>query len=207
MLIALTPLTAASIMATRNNLLRRMEYLAHHDHLTGVLNRAGFWPGAEQMAEKLERGKRPLAVCMLDLDNFKRINDRHGHEAGDKLLKAFTTTVSQHLRQEDLFGRMGGEEFAVLLPDTTRAQTLDVVERLREEVARLKVLDGEGNPVSVTVSIGIACQHQGHFNLDRLLSLADQALYQAKHNGRNRVELHGGEEASGDAAPPATDPS
>ena len=208
MLIALTPLTAASIMATRNNLLRRMEYLAHHDHLTGVLNRAGFWPGAEQMAEKLERGKRPLAVCMLDLDNFKRINDRHGHEAGDKLLKAFTTTVSQHLRQEDLFGRMGGEEFAVLLPDTTRAQTLDVVERLREAVARLKVLDGEGNPVSVTVSIGIACQHQGHFNLDRLLSRADQALYQAKHNGRNRVDLHGGEEAdrrSGDAAPPAMD--
>ena len=208
MLIALTPLTAASIMATRNNLLRRMEYLAHHDHLTGVLNRAGFWPDAEQMAEKQERGKHPLAVCMLDLDNFKRINDRHGHEAGDKLLKAFTTTVSQHLRQEDLFGRMGGEEFAVLLPDTTRAQTLDVVERLREEVARLKVLDGEGNPVSVTVSIGIACQHQGHFNLDRLLSRADQALYQAKHNGRNRVELHGGEEAdrrSGDAAPPAMD--
>ena len=82
-----------------------------------------------------------------------------------------------------------------------------MVERLREAVARLKVLDGEGNPVSVTVSIGIACQHQGHFNLDRLLSRADQALYRAKHHGRNRVELHGGEEAdrcSGDAAP-ATD--
>ncbi|MGY3902319.1 diguanylate cyclase [Aeromonas lusitana] len=190
MLIALTPLTAASIMAARNSLLRRMEHLAHHDHLTGALNRAGFWPAAQLMLDRLEQHKLPVAVCMLDLDNFKRINDNHGHEAGDSMLRAFTAAVRQHLRQGDLFGRMGGEEFAVLLPNTARQQALEIVERLREAVARLGVQDGVGNPVRVTVSIGIACQRQGHVNLDRLLSQADKALYRAKHNGRNRVEQH-----------------
>ena len=190
MLIALTPLTAASIMAARNALLSRMEHLAHHDHLTGTLNRTGFWPVAQAMLATHEQRQHPIAVCMLDLDNFKRINDTHGHEAGDTLLRACTEAVRQHLRQGDLFARLGGEEFALLLPAATQSQALEVVERLRERVAGLSVMDEAGRPVGATISIGMACQQRGTYNLDRLLSRADQALYQAKRNGRNRVELH-----------------
>ncbi|WP_349919093.1 GGDEF domain-containing protein [Aeromonas veronii] len=190
MLIALTPLTAASIMAARNALLSKMEYLAHHDHLTGALNRTGFWPQAQTMLAHQALRQQSVAVCMLDLDNFKRINDNHGHEAGDALLKAFSDTVRQHLRKGDLFARLGGEEFVVLLPATTRPQALEVVERLREQVAALSVRDEDQQGVSATVSIGIICQQGGPYSLDRLLSGADKALYQAKRNGRNRVEQH-----------------
>lgn len=189
-LIAITPLTAASIMAARNGLLSRMEHLAHHDHLTGTLNRTGFWPVAQSMLTQQAQRQQPIAVCMLDLDNFKRINDNHGHEAGDALLRAFSDTVRQHLRQGDLFARLGGEEFALLLPATTSSQALEVVERLRDKVAALSVRDETQQEVSATVSIGIACQQRGAYNLDRLLSCADKALYQAKRNGRNRVEQH-----------------
>lgn len=190
MLIALTPLTAASIMAVRNNLLSRMEHLAHHDHLTGVLNRTGFWPMAQSMLATQELRQLPVAVGMLDLDHFKRVNDSHGHESGDHLLRAFTDTVRHQLRQGDLFVRLGGEEFAIVLPATTQSQALEVVERLREKVDGMSMMDASGHPIVATVSIGLACQQRGAYNLDRLLSRADQALYQAKRHGRNRVELH-----------------
>lgn len=190
MLIALTPLTAASIMAVRNNLLSRMEHLAHHDHLTGVLNRTGFWPMAQSMLATQELRQLPVAVGMLDLDHFKRVNDSHGHESGDHLLRAFTDTVRHQLRQGDLFVRLGGEEFAIVLPATTQSQALEVVERLREKVAEMSMMDASGQPIVATVSIGLACQQRGTYNLDRLLSRADQALYLAKRHGRNRVELH-----------------
>ncbi|WP_082791862.1 sensor domain-containing diguanylate cyclase [Aeromonas enteropelogenes] len=190
MLIGLTPLTAASIMATRNTLLRQMEYMAHHDHLTGALNRAGFWPSAQQMLAQLDQQHKPVAVCMLDLDNFKQLNDNHGHEAGDRALKAFTMAISQGMPGSTLLGRLGGEEFALLLPDVPPSQAWELVDRLRSEVAQLQVIDEAMRPVTITVSIGLAYREPGHLNLEQLLSHADAALYRAKHNGRNRVEWY-----------------
>lgn len=98
MLIALTPLTAASIMAARNSLLREMKHLAHHDHLTGALNRAGFWSAANELLQHLTVQRYPVAICMLDIDHFKRINDRHGHEEGDNQLSGFAARVRDQLR-------------------------------------------------------------------------------------------------------------
>ncbi|MFQ2542843.1 diguanylate cyclase [Aeromonas caviae] len=196
MLIALTPLTAASIMAARNSLLREMKHLAHHDHLTGALNRAGFWSAANELLQHLTVQRYPVAICMLDIDHFKRINDRHGHEEGDNQLSGFAARVRDQLRPGDLFCRLGGEEFVAILPGLSEAQAMAVAERLRKIVAQPGEEKGAEPAVCITVSIGIASQREGPFNLDELLSRADQALYLAKHNGRNRVERYSPEQAS-----------
>lgn len=196
MLIALTPLTAASIMAARNSLLREMKHLAHHDHLTGALNRAGFWSAANELLQHLTVQRYPVAICMLDIDHFKRINDRHGHEEGDNQLSGFAARVRDQLRPGDLFCRLGGEEFVAILPGLSEEQAMAVAERLRKIVAQPGEEKGAEPAVCITVSIGIASQREGPFNLDELLSRADQALYLAKHNGRNRVERYSAEQAS-----------
>lgn len=123
-------------------------------------------------------------------------------------MSGFAARVRDQLRPGDLFCRLGGEEFVAILPGLSEEQAMAVAERLRKIVAQPGEENGAEPAVCITVSIGIASQREGPFNLDELLSRADQALYLAKHNGRNRVELHGGEEAdrrSGDAAPPAMD--
>lgn len=196
MLIALTPLTAASIMAARNSLLREMKHLAHHDHLTSALNRAGFWSAANELLQHLTVQRYPVAICMLDIDHFKRINDRHGHEEGDNQLSNFAARVRDQLRPGDLFCRLGGEEFVAIWPGLSEEQAMAVAERLRKIVAQPGEEKGTEPAVCITVSIGIASQREGPFNLDELLSRADQALYLAKHNGRNRVERYSAEQAS-----------
>jgi diguanylate cyclase (GGDEF)-like protein len=125
---------------------------------------------------------------LLDLDNFKSINDRFGHAVGDGVLEIFADVSSGCLRRIDLFGRLGGEEFAALLRDTTRERALAVAEQIRTSFAEA-TQEVDGRPVAATVSIGIVISHDAVLDLSALLAQADHALYRAKDSGRNRVEV------------------
>jgi diguanylate cyclase (GGDEF)-like protein len=125
---------------------------------------------------------------LLDLDNFKSINDRFGHAVGDRVLEIFADVSSGCLRRIDLFGRLGGEEFAALLRDTTRERAMAVAEQIRTGFAGA-AREVDGRPIAATVSIGIVISHDGVLDLSALLAQADHALYRAKDAGRNRVEI------------------
>jgi diguanylate cyclase (GGDEF)-like protein len=124
---------------------------------------------------------------MLDIDHFKRINDAHGHQAGDLVLKSLATTFQEVLRNVDIIGRLGGEEFAAVLPETGIEKATEVAERLREVISAGEVILPEGSKIHFTVSIGIAAFIDKESNIDMLINEADKALYRAKQTGRNRV--------------------
>jgi diguanylate cyclase (GGDEF)-like protein len=129
-----------------------------------------------------------LAVLMIDIDHFKEVNDTHGHRAGDLVLQQLGQTCTGVLREVDVLGRVGGEEFAVLLPETGLVAAAEVAGRLRAAVEEARVARPEGAPLRITVSVGVAGL-QGEESLDTLVSRADTALYQAKHGGRNCVRV------------------
>jgi diguanylate cyclase (GGDEF)-like protein len=155
------------------------------DPLTGMLNRRGFAEACSRVIEKEAVAGRPVTVLIFDIDHFKGINDRFGHPAGDELLKLFATVVVSNLRITDLSGRIGGEEFAALLPCSLEEGVV-AAERVREAFEASGIVCEEG-PVDTTVSIGAAGGPAGT-ELEVLLASADTALYQAKRGGRNRVE-------------------
>lgn len=158
---------------------------ASTDPLTGMLNRRGFSEACARVIEREAKAGRPVTVMIFDIDHFKSINDRFGHPAGDEMLKLFSTVVVSNLRITDMSGRIGGEEFAALLPCSLEEGVL-VAERVREAFETSGVVVDEG-PVDTTVSIGVAGGPAGT-ELEVLLASADTALYQAKRGGRNRVE-------------------
>ena len=161
---------------------------ARIDALTGLANRRAFFQDAEELV-RLQVGRaRPVAVFLLDLDHFKSINDRFGHPMGDRVLRLFAQVTMANLRSSDLVGRLGGEEFGVLLADATRDNAFVVAERLRTAFAAAAKMGGDP-PLAATVSVGVAIIQDPHEDLSSLLAKADQALYQAKARGRNRVEL------------------
>jgi diguanylate cyclase (GGDEF)-like protein/PAS domain S-box-containing protein len=163
------------------------------DDLTGVANRRAFFEAAELELTRNRRTPRPTALILFDADHFKHINDRHGHPAGDCVLRQLGMALSSTFRQVDVVARVGGEEFAVLLPSSTLAGAAAVAERLRELVASQPVVC-DGVPIACTVSAGIAAIDEGDtIDLDTLIKRADQALYAAKANGRNRVECWNGD--------------
>jgi diguanylate cyclase (GGDEF)-like protein/PAS domain S-box-containing protein len=163
------------------------------DDLTGVANRRAFFEAAELELTRNRRTPRPTALILFDADNFKQINDRHGHPAGDCVLRQLGMALSSTFRQVDVVARVGGEEFAVLLPSSTLAGAAAVAERLRELVASQPVMC-DGVPVACTVSAGIAAIEEGEtIDLDTLIKRADLALYAAKARGRNRVECWNGD--------------
>ncbi|MCY1269565.1 diguanylate cyclase (GGDEF) domain protein [compost metagenome] len=189
-MLVLGPLIVAGAMAVNRRLLARVERRANHDFLTGALARSAL---TEQTSDLLERRRRqgggaPLALLLIDLDHFKAINDRHGHVVGDQVLKRFATQLRQQLRQGELFGRLGGEEFVVVLPGLCADEALHIAERLRELVEQLE-FPVAGSTVRITVSIGVACLdgQTTELRLEQVLSRADSALYRAKAQGRNRV--------------------
>ncbi|MDG1582394.1 sensor domain-containing diguanylate cyclase [Pseudomonas sp. GOM6] len=184
-LLAFAPLTVASVMAVRNQLLQRMQYMASHDQLSGLLNRWAFYEQAKQLSPN-----RPLALLMFDIDHFKRINDTHGHAAGDLVLKAFARRASRGLRDGDALARLGGEEFALLLPGCSHNQVQAIAERIRTDYANASISLEDGQHVHSTVSIGAVVALQPPADIDELLLSADRALYQAKESGRNRVVIH-----------------
>jgi diguanylate cyclase (GGDEF)-like protein len=154
------------------------------DPLTGMFNRRGFSEATARMIEREADAGRPVSVLIFDIDHFKSINDRFGHPAGDELLKLFATLVTNSLRITDLSGRIGGEEFAALLP-CTMDEAIYAAERVREAFQNCGIAV-EDEPIATTVSIGVA-GGPARTELDVLLAAADTALYQAKRGGRNRV--------------------
>jgi diguanylate cyclase (GGDEF)-like protein len=166
---------------------RTLEHLATTDSLTGVLNRRSFIEAAENEVNRFRRYGRPFAVLVMDLDNFKRINDTYGHLAGDRALLTFTSMARRMQRATDQLGRLGGEEFGLLLPETSLSQALKVAERLRAECAA-QVITLEGATFGITLSGGVAGVTPEDEKLDDVMRRADAALYRAKEAGRDRVE-------------------
>jgi diguanylate cyclase (GGDEF)-like protein len=160
--------------------------LATHDPLTELYNRRHFTEMADKEIARAIRHRRPLALCILDVDLFKPVNDRYGHNSGDEVLRRIGALVRQHARGEDLPARIGGEEFALLLPECSLGAATAFAERLREAVAAASFAPG-GEPTRITVSIGIATLGEGRHDRPSLMAAADAALYRAKREGRNRV--------------------
>jgi diguanylate cyclase (GGDEF)-like protein len=173
-----TSLKAAELASTN---------LANVDALTGALSRLNFLNLAEQELQRSTRYGLPLMVLMMDLDHFKQINDRVGHAAGDAVLKRFVQTVSDVLRESDLMGRLGGEEFAVLLPNTAVEGGRALAQRIIDSVQNSPVPVNH-QLVAYTVSIGAGCLSSEN-SFSSLLGVADIALYRAKNGGRNRLEI------------------
>jgi diguanylate cyclase (GGDEF)-like protein len=158
------------------------------DPLTGIANRRSFLQDATQLAKRHSGNPRPTAVLLVDLDHFKSINDRFGHALGDRVLEIFSDTARKSVRSSDLLGRLGGEEFAAVLHDTSRDKALAVAERIRESFANA-ANEVDGRTVGATVSIGLAYCQEASLDVVDLLAQSDQALYFAKEHGRNRVEV------------------
>jgi len=174
-------------ISERKELERHLENRAQTDPLTGLANRGHFLELAEQELVRSLRYRRPFSIAMIDLDHFKTINDTYGHRTGDAVLKKLPQICRQVLREVDIIGRIGGEEFAIIFPETESTQAFVVAERLREAIAAEKVALGQGVPLHFTASIGIAAITHGDDNIDILLHRADAALYEAKRQGRNRT--------------------
>jgi diguanylate cyclase (GGDEF)-like protein len=158
------------------------------DPLTGIANRRSFLQDATQLAKRHSGDPHPTAVLLIDLDHFKSINDRFGHALGDRVLEIFSEAARKSVRSTDLLGRLGGEEFAAVLRDTSRDKAVAVAERIRETFAHA-AQEVDGRPVCATLSIGLAYCQEAALDVAELLAQSDQALYFAKEHGRNRVEI------------------
>ncbi len=168
----------------------KFQRMARRDGLTGISNRQHFFESAQDALRYCAKNTREASVLAMDLDHFKSINDMHGHAAGDAVLKRAVEACQAQLRSIDLFGRMGGEEFAILLPDCNAATAAQRANQMREAIAGLpSTVDAFGEAV-VTASFGIAATQVCGYSLPTLLAHADNALYAAKHAGRNRVSVH-----------------
>jgi len=170
---------------------RELERLSQVDALTGLANRRHFMTQAEQELVRALRYGGALSVFMMDIDHFKAVNDTYGHQTGDLVLQKLGSLCRDALREVDCVGRVGGEEFAVVLPQTDGARALEVAERLRQIVATTDLALEHGLPLHFTLSIGVTTLHGGSANIDTLLGQADSALYEAKRGGRNRVCVYG----------------
>jgi diguanylate cyclase (GGDEF)-like protein len=158
------------------------------DPLTGIANRRAFLQDSEALLKRQATDPQPIAVMLLDLDNFKSINDRFGHAIGDRVLERFAEVGTGCMRRFDIFGRLGGEEFAALLVDASRDRALAIAEQIRSSFIEA-TNDVDGRPVVATVSIGVVISYDAVLDLSALLAQADHALYRAKDNGRNRIEI------------------
>ena len=187
--LTLTPLIAWPLLRVLRNLeaaRAQLDVLATRDELTGVHNRRHFLVCADREWERCRRYDMSAALLMIDVDLFKRVNDTHGHLAGDLMLREIARATGDTLRQPDLLGRFGGEEFIVFLPHADPLGALDAAERIRDRVAQLS-LEWKGQTVRATVSVGVAALDLSHDSLAELIHNADQALYAAKDAGRNCV--------------------
>lgn len=156
------------------------EILAYTDHLTGCLNRRAFILRLQDELERVKRTERQMAMILVDIDLFKRVNDQFGHLAGDYVLRQFSECVKQNVRTYDFIGRYGGEEFIICLPESDAEHALVVAERMRKNIEELEI-EYMGSKITVTGSFGVACyEHDSTDNMDQLISKADKAMYIAK---------------------------
>ncbi|WP_431857069.1 GGDEF domain-containing response regulator [Azospirillum sp.] len=166
---------------------RQLERLATTDSLTGALNRGRFMARAANEVMRALRYARPLSAIMLDIDHFKKVNDTHGHATGDEAIRSVVRVCRSLVRGADILGRLGGEEFAILLPETPPQGAVLLAERLRRALAVTEVRIPGGVGVTFTVSVGVSALKPGEESVSALLARADEALYRAKNGGRNRV--------------------
>lgn len=185
--LVLVPLTIASVVAVRDELLDQLRQAADHDGLTGLLNRRAFEQSMRAQLRAPRLPGRSLVILWLDIDHFKAINDRHGHLAGDAVLQAFAATARACCRQGDLVGRMGGEEFALVVEVTGASGAAVVAERLRKAFAE-QTVRWNHEPIRATVSIGACHLIRPERATADLVKRLDEALYRAKHKGRDRIE-------------------
>lgn len=177
------------VIADSLEMQRKYQRFASTDTLTGLHNRGWLDDAFDREIKRSERDELPLALIMIDVDHFKNYNDEYGHLAGDQVLITVADAIRSPLRPNDLVARFGGEEFAVLLPETTVSNAEIIAERLRDHVATADpgMLDNRQLP-AVTISLGIAGRQPG-YSLDMMIAAADVAMYHAKRNGRNRVQV------------------
>jgi len=165
-------------------MIEHLEYIASHDEMTGFYNRRKFFSLA---IERFNKSKENLCAVMMDIDNFKAINDNYGHAVGDEVIKLITKTISENLLDDAIFGRIGGEEFAALCYSKNPDNILENIEKIRKKIENLEITTNDGESVKFTISEGIAKSMETTANLDALLKEADIALYEAKGSGRNKV--------------------
>ncbi|EHP30264.1 response regulator receiver modulated diguanylate cyclase [Sulfurimonas gotlandica GD1] len=166
------------------NLLSDLNFIASYDYLTKVYNRRKFFELAEII---FKNSKEDLYAVMIDIDKFKKINDTYGHPVGDEVIKAVATSINESISKEDLFARIGGEEFAIICHCDSKEEIIEKNEFIRQSVEKLEVSTSNGDVIKFTISNGIAKAGEAICSLDLLLKGADAALYEAKGKGRNRV--------------------
>jgi len=168
---------------------RQLRELALTDPLTGLMNARAYYTLCNQMIRNAQRSNAPFAVLFIDIDHFKRINDTYGHGAGDEVLRKVGGCVRGAIRQSDVLGRIGGEEFSLLLYATEQAGAIRLAEKLRADIEQLNPLVTGTEHIQITASIGVACSRPYHFDIEQIQREADMAMYQAKQQGRNRVTV------------------
>ena len=178
-----------AIAIENSKLFLQIQRLATLDELTGLLNRRRLTEAVEEAHSKVRRYKHSAGIIMIDVDHFKRINDRHGHDVGDHVLRAISEVFASRVRTCDSVGRYGGEEFLVLLPETGLEGTLTLAERLREAIEQLEIPLPGIEPLRLTASFGVSTLHPEDPSHETVLKRADRALYRSKHEGRNRVSV------------------
>lgn len=168
---------------------RQLEHLARRDELTQAFNRRYFLQELEKEVNRSRRYKNPLSVVILDLDYFKNVNDTYGHASGDAVLQALSAACSSTMRSQDVFARLGGEEFGILLPETGSEEAVQAAERIRKLVQEMEVTGEDGHTIRITASLGVASLREDDQGIDSVLQRTDRALYAAKNAGRNRVKF------------------
>jgi diguanylate cyclase (GGDEF)-like protein len=164
----------------------QLERLAMMDELTGLMNRRAFFIQGAKEISRTKRHQTALSLLMLDVDNFKAVNDQYGHETGDRVLQHVSHKIVENVREMDMVARMGGEEFSVLLPNTVAEDAVKLAERVRQAIEQ-ESCQFQDQLIGVTVSIGVASYSKNISNLEAILKHADDSMYRAKNRGRNRV--------------------
>jgi diguanylate cyclase (GGDEF)-like protein/PAS domain S-box-containing protein len=182
-------LPTAVDITERKHLEEKLNRQAHLDYLTDIPNRRSFMEQGEIELSRTQRYDKPMSILMLDIDLFKHINDAYGHQAGDQVLKSLANIFKEELRNVDIVGRLGGEEFGIILPETGIGMAVEVAERLREVISTTEVSLPMQIQIYFSVSIGIASLVDKKMNIDMLLNESDKALYRAKQAGRNNVHV------------------
>lgn len=188
-LIALGPVVVASANVERRRQMEQLTRLARYDALTGALTRRAFEEDGQALLQAVAAEHATVAVLLVDVDHFKQVNDSHGHMAGDRVLIAIAAAIRASIRQGDIFGRIGGEEFALVLPRITRHEAAGVADRMRQAVDNLVIVLDSNQIQHVTLSVGVAFAPSGAPEIFEMVSLADRAMYDAKRAGRNRIEI------------------
>lgn len=191
-MLALAPLTLAIISLNRQKLYQQILYLANYDSLTMVMNRRFFYEKSEDIVGTTNKiqTEKTITILLLDLDHFKKINDQHGHYNGDLVLQSFTQKIKNILCDDDLFGRLGGEEFAILLKNVNINQSIILAEKILNIIQSTPTSLENGEQIYISVSIGLSFETLPYcFPIQQLINRADHALYQAKEKGRNQICL------------------